>query len=778
MLMGSARITPTALSTAAAAAPIPAAQPVREVRTTATGDFGLHHPAGVTYVPATNELLVAEAGDGVTSVLRLDMHEGSAGTFELPAPAMASTLAYDATSDEVTTVAAGDVVAAPGAELRTDRATVRRGAVQQLALRDPRGATFDAASGTWYVLDAGNRGVVVLPKGSAAQDAARIPLGHLGAGRLSGLAFNAEDDLLYVGAPDARLVHGLDENGTVHKTYSLASLPLRDPVAMTFAPSADPTDAEETRHLFVADAGDDQTSGGVTEITLAPAPALAVATETATLVRRIDTSQFNPASPDPSGVTYIPARDRLMVVDSEVDETTGAGYHGVNLWQLTRTGTVTDTGTTFPAYSREPTGLAFDPATNTLFISDDSARGVHAVKPGADGRYGTPDDTRTFVDAAAYGSDDTEDPAFDTVSRHLYFSDAIGAEIFRIDPVNGVFGDGNDVMTHFDVGQFGVNDAEGLAYDPARNTLLVGDRPSRRIYEVTKAGALVRIIDASGTAGLSLLSGLGVAPASNNTGQLNYWIVDRAVDNGANPNENDGKLFEVTLGTATPPTIIPGAATVVEGNSGTKTVNVPVTLTHPSSTTVTVGYQTLNHTATAPGDFTAASGTVSFAPGQTARTIPIVVRGDVVHEPNEIALVSLRNPVGATIGGFFGLAFVTITNDDPLPVVRPGAATAVEGNSGTKTVNLAVTLSHPSASTVTVAYGTLDNSATAPSDYVAKIGLVTFAPGQTAATAPLTIRGDLVVEPDELFLVSFLQPQGARIGGFYGLGFVFIDNDD
>lgn len=86
------------------------------------------------------------------------------------------------------------------------------------------------------------------------------------------------------------------------------------------------------------------------------------------------------------------------MVDSEVDETTGAGYHGVNLWQATRGGEVTGTGTTV-AYSREPTGLGYDPGTNTLFISDDGKKRIWVVKPESDGRLGTSDDVVTFVDA-------------------------------------------------------------------------------------------------------------------------------------------------------------------------------------------------------------------------------------------------------------------------------------------------------------------------------------------------------------------------------------------
>ncbi len=297
---------------------------------------------------------------------------------------------------------------------------------------------------------------------------------------------------------------------------------------------------------------------------------------TATLVQAIPTSQFKPASPDPSGIVYLPAVDRLEIADSEVEEVTGAGYHGVNLWQITRMGTVTDTGTTYPAFSREPTGLGLDPNTNTLFISDDNKRYVHVDKPGPDGRFGTADDTLTHIDAGAYGSNDTEDPEFDTTtgnptSGHLFFLDGVGTEVYDIDPVDGIFGNGNDTMTHFDVGQFGPADWEGLGSDPARNTLLVGARTTKQIYEITKSDSLVRIIDLSGIAGLKYISGLAMAPASDNSGRMDYWIVDRQVDNGPNPTENDGMLFEVRISSSdAPPTVTltaPAQGAVVSGAS-------------------------------------------------------------------------------------------------------------------------------------------------------------------------------------------------------------------
>ena len=79
---------------------------------------------------------------------------------------------------------------------------------------------------------------------------------------------------------------------------------------------------------------------------------------------------------------------------------------------------------------------------------------IAAVSPG---RFGTSDDVVSFVDAGAYGSTDTEDPEFDPATGHLFFLDGVASEVYEINPVNGVFGDGNDQMTHFDVGKFGAH---------------------------------------------------------------------------------------------------------------------------------------------------------------------------------------------------------------------------------------------------------------------------------------------------------------------------------
>jgi hypothetical protein len=108
-------------------------------------------------------------------------------------------------------------------------------------------------------------------------------------------------------------------------------------------------------------------------------------------------------------------------------------------------------------------------------------------------------------------------------------------------------------------------------------------------------------------------------------------------------------------------------ASAPEGN-GSTTLSFPVTLSASTPLPVSISYATANGTATAPADFTSATGTVTFAPGETSKTISVTVVGDTAYEPDETFTIALSNPVNATIGT--GSATGTIQNDDP--VAQPG----------------------------------------------------------------------------------------------------------
>lgn len=87
----------------------------------------------------------------------------------------------------------------------------------------------------------------------------------------------------------------------------------------------------------------------------------------------------------------------------------------------------------------------------------------------------------------------------------------------------------------------------------------------------------------------------------------------------------------------------------VDATSPAVLVQFVVSLAAPSSQTVTVGYATGNGTATAGSDYAATAGTVTFLPGETRKTIPVVVFGDRLLEGTESLVVTLSSPTGATL---------------------------------------------------------------------------------------------------------------------------------
>ena len=275
---------------------------------------------------------------------------------------------------------------------------------------------------------------------------------------------------------------------------------------------------------------------------------------TAVLERTVLLSNLSPPSPDPSGVAWDPGANRFVVSDSEVEEM--AIFQDANLFELDLQGNLTGTGDVTgpaPGFSNEPTGLSFDPVSGHLFISDDVKRKVFQVQQGADGDFGTADDTVvSSFDTAPVGCNDPEDVALDTSSGHLFVADGSGREICRVSPgSNGVFDGiapaGDDIaVNHFDTAQYGAMGSEGLAYDAARNTLLIADPKSKRIFETTREGVLLNTIDLS-VANPRHAEDVVLAPSVAFPGEMGMYVVARGVDNNADPNENDGKLHELSV---------------------------------------------------------------------------------------------------------------------------------------------------------------------------------------------------------------------------------------
>jgi large repetitive protein len=233
----------------------------------------------------------------------------------------------------------------------------------------------------------------------------------------------------------------------------------------------------------------------------------------------------------------------------------------------------------------------------------------------------------------------------------------------------------------------------------------------------------------------------------------------------------------IGLGTITDDDPLPALsianATVTEGNSGTVNATFTVSLTPVSGRSVTVSYATANGTASA-ADYSATTGTLTFAAGETTKTIPVAVNGDLLNEDNETFSVTLSAPTNATLADADAVG--TITDDDGTPSFSIADVTSAEGQSGGVNASFEVTLNSPSGKTVTVAYATEDGTATAGNDYDATSGTLTFAPGITSRTITVRVTGDQLDEVDETFTVRLSNPTNASIADPLGLGTITDDD--
>jgi len=250
-----------------------------------------------------------------------------------------------------------------------------------------------------------------------------------------------------------------------------------------------------------------------------------------------------------------------------------------------------------------------------------------------------------------------------------------------------------------------------------------------------------------------------------------------------NPNSSDtGGILNDDWTTANQTKVAKLAPIEFSFGNGAATTNAVFTigLSQASSQPITVQYATVNGTATAGSDFTAASGTVTFAPGQTSATVSVPVTRDLVAEGTESFTLQLSNVAGATLTK--SSATATIQDDDsgtpppPTPSASIAAVAVNEGNSGATTMRFTVTLSAAATAPVTVNYATANGTATAGSDYTATSGVLSFAVGQISKTIDVLITGDTQVETDETLLVKLVSATGATIATPQATG--TIRNDD
>jgi outer membrane autotransporter protein len=176
------------------------------------------------------------------------------------------------------------------------------------------------------------------------------------------------------------------------------------------------------------------------------------------------------------------------------------------------------------------------------------------------------------------------------------------------------------------------------------------------------------------------------------------------------------------------PSLTIGNITVGEGNAGTADAVFTVTLSAVSTQTVTVNYATADATATAGSDYTAQSGTLTFAPGQTTQTVTVPVIGETLPETNETFIVGLSAAANATIATVTGTG--TITNDDvpvtlspslPPPTVGVAYNQAVSASGGNGSYTFALISGALPTGLTLSADGTISGTPTAGGSFLFRI---------------------------------------------------------
>ncbi len=199
----------------------------------------------------------------------------------------------------------------------------------------------------------------------------------------------------------------------------------------------------------------------------------------------------------------------------------------------------------------------------------------------------------------------------------------------------------------------------------------------------------------------------------------------------------------------------------VTAGEGSTVATVTVTLSQPESETVTVKLSTDVGTATKGQDYYGLFRQLTFAAGETTKTVDVTLVDDTLTESTETFDVRL---FGANVPIDTARATVSIIDDDQntLPTVSVAARSVDEGAGS---VDAVVTLSAASGTPVEVRLSTVAGTAVQGQDFYGTFKILTFAAGETQKTVPISIVDDTASEADEQFNVRLFGASGANITG-------------
>jgi hypothetical protein len=181
------------------------------------------------------------------------------------------------------------------------------------------------------------------------------------------------------------------------------------------------------------------------------------------------------------------------------------------------------------------------------------------------------------------------------------------------------------------------------------------------------------------------------------------------------------------------------------------TANITLTRTNGSDGEVSVILTPSNGSAVAGDDYTNTPITITFANGETSKTVTIPINNDTIYEPTETVNLTLSNPTGGATLGTQQTATLTIIDNDAVPgVIQFSNGTYSINENGTPVTAVTLTRTNGSDGAVSVRINLTNGTATAGSDYNNNPITINFANGETTKSIIIPIIDDSIVRGNTL----------------------------
>ena len=226
-----------------------------------------------------------------------------------------------------------------------------------------------------------------------------------------------------------------------------------------------------------------------------------------------------------------------------------------------------------------------------------------------------------------------------------------------------------------------------------------------------------------------------------------------AVWNVRNAEVADGEAVGTIRDDDAPPKLTAAPASAREDDGE---MSFEVRLSSASGREVSVKYATADGTAHEEADYEGVSETLTFARGETLKTVAVEVIPDVLDEDDETFTLEFSEPTNAILET--PAVVGTIRDDDAEPKLTAAPASAREDDGE---MSFEVRLSSASGREVSVKYATADGTAHEETDYEGVSETLTFARGETLKKVAVEVIPDVLDEDDETFTLEFSDPTNA-----------------